>query len=152
MLKLILSLLITIPLFADAQADFDYTVYSVGHVRSFPAAKDTTRDQLTYKVEKHGDKVTISPIGNPTDILWSGTVAFIGATQTTQALVYNAQGGARLVIQPLYGCIVLITGPTAQNTGGLVDKNTYDVLGGCAYNPQAATQAQPPQNLPEKKN
>ena len=151
MRKLILALLITAPIFVGAQADFDYTVYSGGHVRAFPAAKDTTRDQLTYKIEKHGDKLTIAPIGNPTDILWSGTVAFIGATQTTQALIYNGQNGARLIIQPLYGCIVIITGPTAQSPGGIVDKNTYDILGGCAYNPQAA--ATPPPIAPaEKKN
>lgn len=148
MRKLILALLLTAPLFVCAQADFDYTVYSGGHVRAFPAAKDTTRDQLTYKIQKHGNELSISPIGDPTDILWSGTVAFIGATQTTQALIYNGQGGARIVIQPLYGCIVLITGPTAQSSGGAVDKNTYDVLGGCSYNPQAA--APPP--VPEKKN
>lgn len=150
MRKLILSLLVTLPFFAGAQADFDYTVYSGGHVRAFPAAKDTTRDQLTYKIEKHGQELTISPIGNPSDVLWSGTVAFIGATQTTQALIYNGQNGSRLIIQPLYGCIVLITGPTAQAPGGAVDKNTYDILGGCAYNPQAAVPPQP--TAPEKKN
>lgn len=150
MRKLILSLLVSLPFFAGAQADFDYTVYSGGHVRAFPAAKDTTRDQLTYKIEKHGQELTIAPIGDPSDVLWSGTVAFIGTTQTTQALIYNGQNGARLIIQPLYGCIVLITGPTAQAPGGAVDKNTYDILGGCAYNPQAAVA--PPTAIPEKKN
>jgi len=149
MRKLILSLLVAAPLFAGAQADFDYTVFSGGHVRAFPAAKDTTRDQLTYRIEKHGNRLAIAPIGDPTNILWAGDVTFIGATQTTQALIYNGQGGARLVIQPLYGCIVIITGPTAQNTGEAVDRNTYDILGGCAYNP-AATAKPPAQS--EKKN
>lgn len=126
------------------QTDYDYSFYAPGAVRAFPAAHDTVRSPAIYHISKMGATVTIAPIDNPSQFVYSGRVGFQGVVQTNQALIYNGVEGSRLIVQPLFGCVVLITGPDAQKAGSQTpDKCTYNIIGGCSYDANAGTGVDP---------
>lgn len=134
-------LALLMPTLALAQADFDYTCFAYGGMRAIPISKDTLRTQGVYQIKKVGDQMTVAPINEPTQVFYSGKVSFVGSTPSNQALIYNGIEGSRLIVQPLYGCLILITGPNAQKAGAdkpQPDLSTYNILGGCAYDPTAA--------------
>lgn len=106
----------------QAQADYDYTFYPEPHYTKHTRSRgiDTTSQAVVWKtdsigaevavkVEKRGDRLTLSNLRNSSNNLYSERVLYIGIDQN-QCLMYEAQTAAKeiVTINPVLG-FVLVT-------------------------------------------